>query len=481
MKRALSAFLAALMLILSSLTVASAAASIKISVTPQGSKYIVKWTYKQKNLTGFTVYVDGKYDGIKKITSAGTYSFTTDPYTTGMAHTIQLKAYINKSVAASSDKVTSVLLPAVPTVTSAGNSTGFTLSEKCSGKYGGISLYLYDSVSGKYKFYKNFNKTLKVTSSSAMTFKARSFVTVNKKNYYSSYTKPFACAPQLESVTMKSAASNAVGKITLSWITPKYSFTAYQIAYTSFDNFTYPHFLIASKTSQSATLTLKAGVCYKVCIRAYRISGGVKRYGRWSAVKTLYTKANVPVTADSKTLLNKSLKLSASMGTGCQRLNNALDRIIKKTGCRSASVSTQDKLKAIYRYIATEQFKTNGSLGATGSSSYNTYPESAVLRMLENKGKTGSCYEYNYLFMYLCRRLGVKDAYISHGSVPLSGSGRTEHYWTMIKVASNNYFFDPRMQRYVSGKGYNFFCLPLNGGNYYSNYYRFCDAQATLK
>ena len=50
-----------------------------------------------------------------------------------------------------------------------------------------------------------------------------------------------------------------------------------------------------------------------------------------------------------------------------------------------------------------------------------------------------------------------------------------------MKIAGNNYYYDPRMQRYMSDNtALNFFNLPLNGDDRYSDYYRFYDAKEEL-
>jgi hypothetical protein len=481
LKKVIALFLS-ILTIFSAVAVFSAASSpLKIDAKASGNQYKVWWNYKA-NITCFYVYVDGKYDGYKNVNSSASYSYTTDPYGTGIKHKIYIKALKGKKTIAVSNTLSRVLAPSVPSLKFTGNENGYVISASCSGKYEGISLYKYDVVSEKYKFYKNFVKPFTVNSVSKSLYRAKAYVKYGEKTYYSQYCEPVWGAPQLGSVNLKSAVSKSSGKITVNWDKPSYSVSGYEIIYTSFDDFSFSHTVKASKSARSATLNLCSGVCYKIRVRAYKNKSGAKICGRWSNQKTLYTTAAVSSGADGKYLINNKLKFYNQGSTGCEKLNNALDKILAKVGCGKGNKKTNyEKLRAVYGYVASEQFKKDGLLGAKGSENYEEYSEWAVLKMLKNKGQTGSCYEYNYLFMYLCERLGVRSAYMASGTVSSSGNGRTGHFWAMIKIASNSYYFDPRMQRYVGGnKNFTFFCLPMNGKNTYSDYYRFYDAEEEL-
>ncbi|MBR2589594.1 MAG: fibronectin type III domain-containing protein [Clostridia bacterium] len=465
---------------------AAAVPALVIDGKAYDNYYKVWWKY-DSGAVKYNVYVDGKYDGVKKADSSKSYTFTTDPYTAGVKHVIQIKAVDkNDKVIATSNKITRYLAPLVPTLSYTGNTTGYTITAKVSsGTVHGFALYKYNASKDKYEFYKNFKKSITINRGNTKfkdTYRAKAYVTYSK-TYYSQLSGYITCVPKMEKITLKSASSPDVGKITLKWTAASGSFTGYQIQYTTYDSFDVFRVYGVAKKYTSYTLNLIPGICYKLRVRTYKDVSGGRVYGSWSGVKTLYTKPRVGATPNTKYLLNYKVKVSKPGSTGCARLNNALDRILKKIGCGSDSkYYLYDKVRFAYRYIATEQFKKNGSLGAKGSSSYSTYSEGAVLRMLENYGSTGSCYEYNYLFHYLCLRMGLKNTYMVDGMVSASGGGRTGHWWMMMKIAGNNYYFDPRMQRYMSDNtALNFYCLPLNGSNRYSDYFRFYDAKAELK
>ena len=460
--------------------------ALNIEAKAYNNYYKVWWDYNS-GATKFEVYVDGKYDGFKEINAAHSYTFTTDPYTAGIKHKIQVVAY-NKSGKAfvKSPVLTRYLAPMVPTLSYKCTDTGYTITGKVvSGTVHGYALYKYNAAKDKYEFYKNFTKSIAIKTSNVAykdTYRAKAYVTY-QKTYYSQLSSYITCKPVMGAITLKSAVSNDVGKITMKWTAADYSnFTGYQIIYSSSDNFDRFRMQGVAKSSTSYTLNLIPGVCYRVAVRTYRTVGSRKIYGKWSSTKVLYTTPKVGANPNIKYLLNYKVKVGKPGSTGCPRLNDALDRILKKIKCGPDSTYyLYDKVRFAYRYVATEQFKKNGSLGAKGSSSYNTYSERVVLQMLENYGSTGSCYEYNYLFHYLCLRMGLHNTYMVDGLVSAAGGGRTNHWWMMMKIAGNNYYYDPRMQRYMSDNtALNFFNLPLNGDNRYSDYYRFYDAKEEL-
>ena len=84
-----------------------------------------------------------------------------------------------------------------------------------------------------------------------------------------------------------------------------------------------------------------------------------------------------------------------------------------------APTDTYNKVVCLYHYIGEERFKKDGLLGAKGSTYTEEYSEQAVLQMLTNKGQTGSCYEYNYLFHFLCKKAGIPGTYIEDEALKL--------------------------------------------------------------
>ena len=467
---------------------AAAEPKLVIDAKCNGEYYNVWWTYKSKNAVRFNVFVDGKFDGSKKANSSYSYTYTTDPCTGGIKHKIQVYA-INKDskVIAASNCISRYLPPVVPTLSYKCTSTGYTITGSVdSGTVHGYALYKYNSSKDKYEFYKNFKKSISIKTGNKAykhTYRAKAYVTYTK-TYYSQLSEYITCVPKLEGMKLKTVVSDAPGKITLTWTAPNHNdFTGYQIMYSSYDSFDVYRMQGVAKDKTKYTMNLFAGVCYKLKMRTYKTVSNGKIYGSWSSVKTLYTQPKVEANPNIKYLLNYKVKVGKPGATDCQKLNNCLDKILAKIGCGPKSTYyLYDKVRFAYRYIATEQFKKDGTLGAKGSSSYGTYSEGVVLQMLENKGATGSCYEYNYLFHYLCLRMGLHNTYMVDGMVDASGGGRTNHWWMMMKIAGNNYYFDPRMQRYMNdNKALNFFCLPMNGNNKYSDYFRFYDAKAELK
>ena len=482
MKRIISLFLVLTMLSGAlALNCFAAAEKLNIKVTASEEKYKVTWTYKT-DVDKFYVYVDNKLDGHKMPNSKKTYTFTTDPYTRGEKHTIIVKAIVNGETHATSEKVISVLNPEKAKVSHSARICGYNIKARVpGGKHTGFALYIYNTSTKKWNFKKLFSSSINIFSRTTDRYVVRAFTLYDKKYYLGPCSSVITCK-SFDSVTLSSAKTNAVGKITLSWKKPSYSISGYQVVYSSYDNFSYAHFNLIGKDKTSYTLDLVPGVCYKVGVRAYKKSGGKDYFGKWGYIKTLYTKAAVGKTVDAKSLIN-SKTLGRGGKTSCERLNNALDKILVNCGA-SKQKEPYGKVVCIYRYIATEQFVKDTKLmeDVKGSASANEYSEQAVLQMLSNNGKTGSCYEYNYLFHYLCRKAGVPGTYITNGSVSSSGNGRTGHYWAMMKIGTNNYFFDPRMQRYVNkNTDFNFFCLPMNGANKYSDYFRFLDAENQLK
>ena len=445
--------------------------------------YKITWSYDRAAV--FHVYVDGKYDGKKTFKQAQTYTYTTDPYSAGVKHTIQLKCEIKNKIVVESAKLGRYLAPRIPTLSFKGNDSGYTISAKVpSGTVHGYALYKYDTKNKKYVHFANFKKSYTVKTNGSNykdTYKARAYVKY-AKTYYSNFSNPVSCSPRMDAVNLKSVKQAEAGNLKLTWAAVSYSnYSGYQIQYSSYDSFDKNRVQGVAKDKKSYTLKLIPGICYKVRMRTYRTVDNGKIYGDWSKTYTLYTKAKVAKNPNVKELLNKKTKLSSPGATGNEKLNNVLDKILAKIGCGPKSeYKTYDKVRFAYRYIATEQFKKDGDFKAKGNKSGGTYQERSTLKMIENKGKTGSCYEYNHLMHFLCLRMGLKNTYVVDGMVS-SGSGRTGHWWMMMKIAGNNYIFDPRMQRYLTNTDINFFCLPLNGSNKYSDYFRFYDAKAELK
>ena len=479
MKRIISLLLV-LVLLFSAVAVQcfAAAEKLNIKVSASDSQYKVTWSYKT-DVDKFYVFVDNKYDGQKLPNKQKTYSFTTDPYSRGEVHTVLVKAVIGGKTYVNSEKVNCVLTPEKPKVSYSPRICGYNIKASLSGKHTGFALYYYDASAKKYSLKKLFTSDVNISSRNTDTYVVRAYTYYEKKYYLGECSSKLTCKGY-DPVKLTAAKSNKAGQITITWEKPSYAISGYQVVYSSYDNFSYPHFSTVSADRTAHTFNLVAGTWYKVGVRAYKLSGGKEYYGKWGTIKTLATKAEVASKVDAKKLLN-GLTLGEAGKTGCERLNNALDKIIVKSEA-SKQTDTYNKVRCLYQYIGSEQFKKDGLLGAKGSAITKEYPEQAVLQMLTNKGATGSCYEYNYLFHYLCLRLGLKNTYIANGTVSSSGGGRTGHYWAMMKIGKYNYFFDPRMQRYVGGaKGLTFFCVPLNADNQYSNYYRFCDAEKQLK
>lgn len=472
-----------------SFAAAAATPALQIDAKAYDNYYKVWWNY-DSGATKFNVYVDGKYDGVKAANSSKSYTFTTDPYTAGIKHKIQVVAVNKKgTVFAKSAVITRYLAPLVPTLSYNCTDTGYTISAKVSsGTVHGYALYKYNAAKDKYEFYKNFTKSIAIKKSSDNykdTYRAKAYVTY-QKTYYSQLSDYITCKPTMGAVKLKSAVSKAAGKITVSWDAVSYSnYTGYQIMYSSYDGYGVFRMQGVPKNTTSYTMNLIPGICYRLKMRTYRTVSGGKIYGKWSGEKVLYTQPKVEANPNIKYLLNFKVKVGKPGATGCQKLNNCLDKILAKIKCGPDSTYyLYDKVRFAYRYIATQQFKTNEIEfnKVKGSTSYNTYAEGVVLQMLQNYGATGSCYEYNYLFHFLCLRMGLHNTYMVDGMVDAAGGGRTNHWWCMMKIAGNNYYFDPRMQRYMyDATALNFFCLPLNGNNKYSDYFRFYDAKAELK
>ena len=462
-----------------------ALSNIAVTTKAVGNQYKLTWNY-DGGTTMFYVYVDGKKDGYKKPTSEHSYTFTTDPYEAGIKHTIVVKAYKGLKLIAQSESMNRYLPPLVPTLKCKCESDGYTLTPAvASGTVHDYSLYKYNGDTKKYEFYKNITKAIKIKTNTETyrdVYIAKAYVKYAKV-YFSDYCEPVVCAPTLGAVTLKSAKSAKAGQVTLTWSAANYKgFTGYQIFYTSYDSFGKFRVAAAAKDKTSCTLQLIPGICYKFKVRTYRNTSAGKVYGTWSNVKTTYTVASVVAKPNVKDLLNNKVKVNSPGKTGNEKLNKVLDKILAKIGCGPKSTyKTYDKVRFAYRYIAAEQFKKDGDFGVKGSSDGGTYAENSTLRMIENKGTTGSCYEYNHLMHFLCKRMGLYNTYMVDGEVSAGGGGRTGHWWMMMKIAGNNYYFDPRMQRYLGATQVQFMCLPLNGSNTYSDYFRFYDAAAELK
>ena len=489
MKRIISLLLAVVLLMSAmALQCFAAAEKLNIKVSASGSQYKVTWSYKT-DVDKFYVFVDGKYDGYKMPTEQKSYSFTTDPYTRGEVHTVLVKAIIDGKTYVNSAKVMCVLTPEKAKASYSPRICGYNIKAGISGgKNTGFALYYYDTSAKKYSLKKLFSSEVNISSRTTDTYVVRAYTLYEKKYYLGECSSKINCK-SYDPVKLTAAKSNKAGQITIAWEKPNYAISGYQVVYSSYDNFSYPHFATVSKDRTAHTFNLVAGICYKVGVRAFKESGGKEYFGKWGTIKTLYTNAAVGKTADSVKLLN-SKTLGSGGKTSCERLNNMLDKIIETTGAAKQK-DVYNKVKLLYQYVGAEKFVPstkekkelyNELCKVKGSTVCKEYPEQAVLQMLTNGGKTGSCYEYNYLFHYLCRKAGVPGTYIANGTVSSSGGGRTGHYWAMMKIGNNNYIFDPRMQRYVGGaNGLTFFCLPLNGNNKYSDYYRFCDAENQLK
>lgn len=480
MRRIISLFLVLAMLFGAlAINCFAAEEKLNIKVTASGEKYKITWSYKTK-VDKFYVFVDNKYDGQKLSNAKKTYSFTTDPYTRGEEHTVLVKAIVDGETYVNSEKVICVLTPEKAKVSYSQRICGYNIKASIPrGKNTGYALYSYNSSSKKCAFKKLFSSSVNISSRKTDKYVVRAYTFYDKKYYLGPCSSVISCK-SFDGIKLSSAKSSKAGKLSITWKKPSFTISGYQLVYSSYDNFEYPHFITVANGKTSHTFNLVAGVCYKVGVRAYKESGGKTYYGKWSNIKTLYTKAVVGKTVDAKALIN-SKTLGSGGKTSCERLNNALDKIIVKSGA-SKQKDTYNKVVCLYHYIGEERFKKDGLLGAKGSTYTEEYSEQAVLQMLTNKGQTGSCYEYNYLFHFLCKKAGIPGTYIANGTVSASGGGRTGHYWAMMKIGTNNYFFDPRMQRYEGGaSGLTFFCLPMNGDNRHSDYYRFCDAENQLK
>ena len=144
MKKSISILLAVLTLLSTFLfAVNASAASLTIDGKAYDDYYKIWWNYKDKNVARYNVFVDGELDGKKKVNATGSYTFTTDPYTAGIKHTIQIYAInADGKVVAYSNKINRYLAPLVPTLTYKCTDSGYTITGQVdTGTVQGYALY----------------------------------------------------------------------------------------------------------------------------------------------------------------------------------------------------------------------------------------------------------------------------------------------------------------------------------------------------
>ena len=144
------------------------------------------------------------------------------------------------------------------------------------------------------------------------------------------------------------------------------------------------------------------------------------------------------------------------------------DRMLKETiqAQTNDSMTTYQKVKALYDYIINNTEYGTGEIGGFGS--YHS-----VYGVLQEH--LGVCDNYNYVMMAFLRYLGI-DAELVGGMTEKASGGYTPHAWVEAYIDGETYVFDPQIEDNVAKGGpiYNyFFCKTYAQvpGQYIRDYY----------
>lgn len=133
-----------------------------------------------------------------------------------------------------------------------------------------------------------------------------------------------------------------------------------------------------------------------------------------------------------------------------KKIDNKLTRHLVKVyrSCTKESMSKEQKLYALYMYLATpstknkhfkyerryDDYKYIGKSGWTADYAYQ----------LLSSGK-GNCYRFACTFGYFAKMLGY-DSYVQVGKCRSTRGGLTPHSWVEIKINGTTYVYDPELQ-----------------------------------
>ncbi len=138
-----------------------------------------------------------------------------------------------------------------------------------------------------------------------------------------------------------------------------------------------------------------------------------------------------------------------TLSNGTRAESNAVKYAVKAVKAATNSKMTQEqKLKACYNWIIKNfsyerDYQDPAKLKNNWTKSYAEYAF---------KNKRGNCYKYASAMGYCAEILGY-DARVAYGKIE-SGSSRTNHGWTEIKINGTYYIFDTVQADYYKGNYY---------------------------
>lgn len=269
------------------------------------SSITVSW----KKVSGAKGYVLYKYDAKKKkyskIATTSKTNYKVSKLNAGTNYVYALKAYktVKKKnyYSSYSSKLTATTLPAKPTglkATSTYNSISLSWSKVRGAS--GYCVYKYDNSSKKYTKLATTSKTnysvTKLNSGTNYVYAVKAYKTLNKKNYYSSYSSNLTVTTLPSNPTGLKATSTH-NSVSLSWskVNGASGYNVY-----SYNSSTKKYSYIANTSSTTYKInSLKEDTTYKYAVIAYKTVNKKNYNSSYSSVITVKTKVQT-VSAPSK-------------------------------------------------------------------------------------------------------------------------------------------------------------------------------------
>lgn len=175
-------------------------------------------------------------------------------------------------------------------------------------------------------------------------------------------------------------------------------------------------YTVKDSTKTSLSYTLSSGKIYVYMVRAYKMVGGKKVYGEYSAQET----------TDSTSALLNGLALKSKTTVSAKDLE-LIKKALKK--CTNSKMTKAEKAAAVYVYVH------NAAIYEYDYSKIPSDPIEAIL-----VAGRGQCYQYAYTYQAMMQYLGF-DVKLVSGKTSSGGP----HWWCELRCAGKSYMIDPQV------------------------------------
>jgi fibronectin type 3 domain-containing protein len=250
----------------------------------------------QKRVTGYYVYrYDASAKKWKKIGTSTDGTFTDDTVAASTAYKYRVRAYKESGDVTYYGKYSSVLTvrsnpEKVKNLTaSKTTSKSITLKFTTQKRVTGYEVYRYDASAGKWKKIGTSKDGTftddTVKASTSYKYRVRAYKTSGGVTYYGKYSKALTVRSNPDKVKSLTASKTTSKSISLKFTTQK-RVTGYEV-YRYNESTGKWKKLGTSKDGTFTDKTVKANTSYKYRVRAYKKSGGVIYYGKYSKALTI--------------------------------------------------------------------------------------------------------------------------------------------------------------------------------------------------